>query len=91
MFSTHPQVGREVLTSLCCPLRDQLYLGEHVCPARSQGSLGVFGASAPSQGWDRIQGVLSPLCLCLSAQPTPSRVTVTSNAMATLLGRCPEL
>lgn len=52
-----------------------------MCIARSQCPLRVFGAPAPSQGWDQIQGVLSPLCLCLSAQPTPSRVTGTSNAM----------
>lgn len=51
-----------------------------MCIARSQCPLRVFGAPAPSQGWDQIQGVLSPLCLCLSAQPTPSRVTGTSNA-----------
>ena len=85
IFSTHPLMGREGLTMICCSFVRGSTWRNAVYTTRSCWGCITF------LSWDQNpRNTLSFYCLCHSAQPMPSRVTDTSTQVVALLGGFPE-
>lgn len=89
-FSTHPLIGREVLT-MGSYHHKRPRRGESHAHCRSCRSPEVYGASAPSRAGTKIPRAFSPVVSATVPSPYPAESQTHPTQMVALLGRCPEL